>query len=328
MRYGAEQLLEALGRLVAAKPRRTVVLTLAAGVLGIVLFLGADLDQDITALFPRGDRHVAALKALHATHAGTNFALVVLTVPDSDPETLKEAADRLGNRLRALPVVDRVVWRISEEEKAFYRESFLANGFLFLPPDALEQALEKLSPEGMEREAAECERLLLSPLPGAEERIVQDPLNLFEDVFLPVMKRRTRGARIDLETGHTLIAARRAALLQVFGKESPRDVKYARRFTAGLRGAVDGLYADGRFSRDRLRVGITGGYPVAVENERSVKRNLAVSCLGAFFGVLLLFMAVFRSLRVNVTVGLPLAVGVSAAFGAAAVALGFHMTAI
>ncbi|MHC4601476.1 MAG: efflux RND transporter permease subunit, partial [Planctomycetota bacterium] len=179
-----------------------------------------------------------------------------------------------------------------------------------------------------EREAAECERLLLSPLPAAEERILQDPLNLFEDVFLPVMQRRTQGAKIDLETGHTLSGDGRAALLQVFGKKSPRDVEYARRFTAALWAGVDALYEDGRFSRDRLRVGVTGGYPVAVENERSVKRNLIVSCVGAFAGVLLLFMVVFRSLRVNVTVGLPLAVGVSGAFGAAAVALGFRMTAV
>jgi predicted exporter len=142
------------------------------------------------------------------------------------------------------------------------------------------------------------------------------------------MERRSRGARIDFETGHTLSPDGRAAILQVWGKKSPRDIEYARRFTNALRRAVEALRKDERYGAGLVEVRLTGGYPVALENERSVKRNLVVSCLGAFLGVLLLFTIVFRSLRVNLTVGLPLAVGVSVAFGSAAVALGFEMTAI
>ncbi|MHC5036607.1 MAG: efflux RND transporter permease subunit [Planctomycetota bacterium] len=328
MNGGIKRWLDGWARRVAENPRRVLVGGLAIAVLLGALTIFLHLDQDISGLFPRDDPEVSALEALRSTLAGTNFALILLTVPKADPPLLREGADRLAACLLEEKAVDRVRWRITKEERAFFAETFLSRAFLFLPPDALETALEKMSPEGMEREIAECERLLLSPLPKAEERVIQDPLNLFEDVFLPLLSRRSVGAKLDFETGHTLSADGRAALIQVWGRKSPRDLTFARQFMDALQRAVGHFQEDARFPPERMQVRITGGYPVALENERSVKRNLIICFIGAFVGVLILFMAVFRSLSVNVTVGLPLAVGVLCAFGAAAPLLGFRMTAI
>jgi predicted exporter len=55
---------------------------------------------------------------------------------------------------------------------------------------------------------------------------------------------------------------------------------------------------------------------------------MIVSFIGSFAGVLFLFMVAYRSLRVHVTAGVSLGVGVTLSFGAAALALGFRMTAL
>jgi len=322
------RVLERLAELVAARPRTVLLLALAVALAGLLSFSFLRLDPDITNLFPRGDPEIQALDNLRRTMAGTNFALVVLVTPEPDAALLEEASDRLGERLLQSDAVSRVRWKIPEAERTYYAEGFLSRAFLFLPPEALEKALDKLSPEGMEREIEACAHELDSALPAVQERILHDPLNLFEDVFVPVLARRSPGARIDFETGHTISTDGRAVLLQVWGRKSPRDLAYARRFMDSLHGAVDALREDPRFAPDALEVHLTGGYPVSIRNERSVKRNLVVSFVGAFVGVLLLFMAVFRSLRVNLTVGLPLLAGSALAFGISAPVLGFHMTSI
>jgi len=323
-----DQILDRLGASIGRRPRTYLLTALLASALAAAMFAFLRLDQDISSLFPQGDGDVEALEALRTTLAGTNFALVLLGASRPDPELLKEASDALGGKLRNHPDIHRVRWRITEEERRFYSESFLERGLLFLPPEALDDVRERLTPGGMEREVAECGRLLDSPLPQVEERILHDPLNLFEDVFLPVMKHRSQGAKLDFETGHTLSADGRACLLQVWGKKSPRDLEYARGFAGLLRGEVRALLAEPRFSSAGLQARITGGYEAALRNERSVKRNLMVSFIGAFVGVLLLFTVAFRSVRVNLTVGLPLVAGTLAAFGLASLVLSFRMTAI
>jgi hypothetical protein len=260
-----------LGRLAGAVVRRPWLFLaggLAAAALSVVAFVATRLDQDITALFPRGDPDIAALNALSRTLAGTDFALVVLTAPEGGSEGLKKAADRLGARLEKEESVARVRWKIPEEERRFYAESFLKQGLLFLPPEELKKALARFTPEGIEEQVAKDERLLGSPVPKVEEMIAQDPLNLLADVFLPLMKRRSMGATLDFDSWHILSGDGRAALVQVWGRQTARDAAYARTFMRTVRDAIAEAEADPAASAAGVRASVTGGYSASLRNEK------------------------------------------------------------
>ncbi|MCU0724095.1 MAG: MMPL family transporter, partial [Planctomycetes bacterium] len=324
-----ERVLARFAEAVCRRPWFVLLGGLAAAALSVLAFASTKLDQDITALFPKGDRDIAALTALSRTLAGSDFALVVLTCPaGADSAALKKAADRLGGILQGDDAVARVRWKIPEEERRFYAESFLKQGLLFLPPEDLEKALAKFTPEGAEAAAAKNERLLGSPVPKIEEMIAQDPLGMLEEVFLPLMKRRSMGATLDFDSWHILSEDGRAALLQVWGKGSARDAACARTFMETVRCAIEKALADPEARVAGVSAAVTGGYAATLRNEDSVRRNMIVSFVGSFAGVLFLFMVAYRSVRVHLTAGLSLAVGVSLAFGAAAVALGFRMSAL
>ena len=59
---------------------------------------------------------------------------------------------------------------------------------------------------------------------------------------------------------------------------------------------------------NKIKIFYTGGYPIAVNDEAITKKDIKVTLLTSFLGVMLLFGLAFRTWRILFFVGLPLAV--------------------
>jgi predicted RND superfamily exporter protein len=322
--------LERAARVAARHPFRVVFA--AAALAGLAAFSAAHLElrADLTDLLPSSVEEIEGLGAVRETLGGMDYAVVLLWTETPDPDLLDRAAERLTRHLGERPeLVRRIRGGIEPDERKFFGEFFLEHAFLYLSREEVEKALEILSEEGIVRAMEENARLIDSPLPNAvEERIVQDPLNLLESVFLPHFEKRFGGLSLDFASGRFLSPDGHAALLQVWGRGTARDVAFSRRFVQHVRRSEEAMRSDLGADADRLEVGLTGGYPVAVASQASIRGDLIVTAAGSFLCVLAIFFLAFRRISINLTVGLPLALGVLAAFGACAAVFGFRMTAV
>jgi len=324
------RILEEIARASTRAPKLTMALAAAASLLAVFSLSRLTLHQDLTDLLPDDVPELRGLAAVRDTLGGMDYAVVLIETDEPDPDLLSRASDALASRLGLrTDLVARVRAGVGEKEKKFFADFFLSRAFLYLEPVDLDRALAILSVDGVRRAVAEDARLLDSPLPNAvQERIVRDPLGLFSDVFLGHFQKNFGAMRFDFRTGHFLSEDGRAAILQVWGKGTPRDVAFSRRFLAHLDRAVEGLKEDLGADATHVRCGCTGGYPVALATQASIKGDMIITATGSFVLVLIIFFLAFRSILVNVTVGVPLALGVLCSFGLVAFFFGFEMTAI
>ncbi len=324
------RLLELAARIAGARPGATLLAAAALTALAAVSVSGIRLDQDLTSLLPSDMPEIKGLDAVQRTIAGMDYAVAVIESETPDPGLLARAADRLTARLLEKPgVVRRVKSGIEGKEREFFADFCLKRAFLYLPEEGLEEAIAVLSPEGIAAAVAADAKLIDSPLPNAiQERIERDPLGIFEKVFLKHLAQGMSLFTVDLRTGKFISADGRAALIQAFGSQSPRDIGYTARFMDHLRESVSAMQKDLAGDSGTVRVHFTGGYPVAEASEAEIRKDMILSAVGSFVSVLVLFYLAFAAMRLHVIVGAPLAAGVLLTFGACAPLLGFRMTAV
>ena len=93
--------------------------------------------------------------------------------------------EKIADEVRSSRMVKTVSWKISDETKAFLKNVYARKAPLLLSEHEMKEFVNKLSPEGMQRELEKTKQRL--SLPGNQEGLAMiDPLNFFE-VFLPHM---------------------------------------------------------------------------------------------------------------------------------------------
>ena len=137
-----------------------IILTVAS------FFLASQLEMvnDISEYLPQRSPVVQEFKkALHHFGTSDQLLIVVQGEGESDAEDREALADGIAERLETSPDVRTVEYRLTDELMAFYRDTFLRYGLLYLDPEERENLVALMSSRAIARQIRENQALLLSP---------------------------------------------------------------------------------------------------------------------------------------------------------------------
>jgi predicted RND superfamily exporter protein len=291
--------------------RRRVMVIAAVSVALIVSVEGArrlSFDTDVLSLLPRDSRVIQAFRTFLARFGTLDQLYVVFSAPEGHAiSEYRDDIDAWADGLRAAPEIARVDAGVVDRTRDF---GWLADRQLLVLHDHyLDDALRRLSPEGMLAAMAARRDLLAVPSADIAELVRQDPagvLDLLREAVGGTQPGMTMGVSAD---GYVTKDGRRRLLI-ARPKRPPYDAEFSRALDARLRditASTASLAAKARESGDDeprppMQVQFAGGHRIAVETEAMVKSESIWNTVGSLIVILPLLYIVFRSLWL-VTVG-------------------------
>jgi predicted exporter len=275
---------------------------------------------DITSFLPAGDD--PTLSQLSREIASSELSrTMVLTLEAPDPDRAVAASRALEAALRADPRVgphlafleggppegvDRALWDLYHPR----RLSLLA-------PDAA-AARERLTDQALTDAALELKRRLGLPMSTLISRVApSDPLLSLPGLFDRL--EASRGGGVAIHEGRFVTEDRRFAVLFLATREAAFDGAVQ----APLLDALDDAMATvQRELGAPLTLQRSGVNRFAVDAERSIKADIARVSIFSALGLVLLFLALFRSLRLAALASLPVGVGMLSALAVCLAAFG------
>lgn len=283
------------------RPRALLVAMLLVSALGLPLLLRINLQGDLVDLLPRSSSAAQTFATFNQKLAAGQELIVLVTC--ADPEKLTDFAERYAAALRAHPEVQQVTYRIAQDSLRYLRDHLL----LLLNDADLDELARRLTPEALQRRAAELRGLLSAPGGSAMAPLLTaDPLEL-----VPLITARlSSGLQVDARSGYLRTADGTALLIKIRPRFPPLQWERGERLVADL-GALSeklgGEVVTTSFeNRATPRVAFTGSYAFPPYFRRWMEADMTRSTLLSVGAVLLLFGGFFRSLRILPLVLLPL----------------------
>ncbi|MCB9877038.1 MAG: MMPL family transporter [Planctomycetes bacterium] len=271
---------------------------LGLGLLFVILRL--HVATDITHFLPEGengdDVHLARELA-----AGELSRTMVLLVDAPDAETAARASRAFEARLRATPAIADGTARLvggslPGMEEAMWR-LYAPHRLAFLAADA-DAARAALTDEGLRRAVAELKHKLASPMSTFLGRVApQDPLLILPHLFESLLGGDGEGMK--LVDGRFVTQDEHGAVLLLTTRASASDAAAVRPLLA----AIDAQFAALNAGFDgALALHESGTHMFALSSEAQIKSDIQRVSIGSTIGLLLLFVVMFRSLRLMLLV--------------------------
>jgi len=294
------------------------VLVLAG--LGLFVALRLEVTSDIARFLPGGSvsEELSIARALAAGEASRTMVLVV-EAPEA-PRAV-DAARRLEERLRAEPRVGPALAFLEGGPPEGFEEAlwtlYQPRTTAFFAADA-EAARAALAPEALRASVARLKRTLAQPVSGLVSRVAPgDPTLVLPRLFERLAASRSEGLRV---LDGRFVTDAGAAVLFLGTHASSSDA----RVQAPLLAGIDAAFAEvTRELGGELRLRRAGANRFAVQAEGAIRADIRRVSIGSTLGLVLLFLVLFRSLRIALlalpVVGTAFLAGTSAclaAFGA------------
>jgi predicted RND superfamily exporter protein len=274
-------------------------------------------DADVLSLLPHDSPVIQSFRTFLARFGSLDQLYVVFTAPDGHaiPE-FRDDVDTWIGELRRAPEIARVDAGVVDRTRDF---GWLADHQLLVLRDrVLDEALHRLTPEGMRTAVAARRELLTVPSPDVADLVRQDPAGLFDLLRESLGGAQSRFA-IGVSADGYVTQDGRSRLVIARPKRPPYDNEFSRALDARLRAIAISAGAAARAHaseddepRPPVQVRFAGGHRIAVETEAVVKRESIVNTVGSLVVILPLLFVTFRSLWL-VGVG-PLPTGLSLVF--------------
>lgn len=258
------------------------------------------LDFDVLSMLPEGSPAFDDFRAFVDDFGQLNELVIVI---DGAPlATLQAFASRLGERLGRLDTVEHVQARVEMERVlGGILGDYLYN---YLPAEGFDDLERRVTPESLEARVAALRAVLSAPFDlTAAQAVIEDPLGLRPLVAAELA--RSYGSESSLRDGY-LTAADGSALLVLVRPRAPAfDSAFSARLLRQVQAEAAALRAEPAFAPPRVRY--TGSYVYALEDAGMLRADVARYTVLALGGVLAVFYAGYRNLRVLPFVAYPLA---------------------
>ena len=290
-----------------------MVLVAGGAVLAVSLLLVARVtfDANILKLLPRKGPAVKSFDA-YLQHFGTIDHLYVLfeVPPDAQISDGEAFIDNYVEGLRKAPEIASVDAELFDDVKDW---SYLFDReLLLLGPEQARAALRRFAPPEMAGELARSRSLLAMSSPEVKAYVQQDPLGL-----LGMLRDRLGRGRplVDFDPTQKGYVSRdgRSRLVMAKPVRPPFDTDFCKQLFVRLAAveAVARAAAAGEAGAQAgpadVSVRVAGGYRIALDAERVIRRELVVNSTGSLVGMLLLMLVVFRTPWILLYCTVPLA---------------------
>jgi predicted RND superfamily exporter protein len=301
----------------------TVVLTITA----IILTTRLTLDLNFFSLLPSDNNDVRTFFDI-TDQIGTQSLLIALAEipPHYDRIASDTFVDILAENFSQSPLIIDVDYRSERNDHSYIFQIVTKHFPLFLRAEELEQLALKLSDKEIDNQVIENKKLLMTPFGVAAKEIVyNDPLGL----------RKLLKTHVKFPTGNHLMKHRNGYYRTDDGKfyflfikpaKPPQDITFSKKLLAEAQRIerISLARTSEQFNNlpGDITVSYTGGYPIAVHDEATTKKDIKVTLFTSFMTVLLLFWLSFRTMRVLVYVGISLIISLLWTLGFASIV--FH----
>lgn len=289
---------------VERRHRRILLLSLAVTVLSVLSLTRLRLDIDVLNMLPTGSPAFDNFK-VYVSELGELDELLILIEGDA-PDTLTTFADAFVDRLRALSDVTGVQGRIEQTQ---ILDGLLERYYpIYLPLAVYERLATDLTGDAIRARVRGIRQALQAPLDlSAAQWVRRDPLGL-KRLAVDELRSTLGERRVGWQDGFLSTLDGKALLLLVRPTGSAFDIPFTTRLMAAVREAERSARTAVR-SSDAVRVGYTGSYAFALEDAGTIKSDVARYSLLALAGVLMVFLAGYRNLRILPFVTYPLLLG-------------------
>jgi predicted RND superfamily exporter protein len=242
-------------------------------------------ETDVLTLLPHDGRVIPAFRTFLSTFGSLDQLYVVFTAPDGS--AIADYSDRIDawiDQLRASPEIDRVDTGVADQSR---NVGWLADRqLLLLDERTLDEALDRLRPEGLRAAVADRRELLALPSSNVADLVRHDPAGLFE------LTQKAFGAHAPsgMDGGYVTPDGT-SRLVIAHPNRPPYDATFSRALDARLRS----IGAQQAAAEPGLRVELAGGHRIAVETEAFIRRESIVNTVGSLALILPLLYFVFRS---------------------------------
>jgi predicted RND superfamily exporter protein len=305
------------------------LMALLALALGAWLGSKLELEPNVLALIPEGNRQVDTLKEALDDFGSIDYLLVLLEAEEGKgADDLEDFADLFAENLFDLEeLVDYVEYRFELDSE--FLELFYKNAILFLPPDRLAELAEKLTDEAILGRIQE-NLLALSTPAGAltHDLIVNDPLGL-----MPLFLNRLEGSRgvlkFDLSDGYYLSEDGRSLIMLVKPIGPSQDLDFDRMLLDAVHDTeartraelLEELEGEGEESLG-VRVRYSGNYAIAADEAQLIRKDVKFNLFVSLFAVSALYWLCYRRFAALLYSAIPLLIGQALTFGLAFFVLG------
>jgi predicted RND superfamily exporter protein len=285
----------------------SLVLTLVSA----LSLLALRFDFDVLGMLPTGAPAFDNFKTFVADFGELDELIVLIEGPS--PATLTAFADAFTERLRGLDGVTAVQGKIDVEQ---IQQGLLgASLYNYVPVDAYDSLADRLTPAGIDAQVATDRAILQAPFDfSAVQMVRRDPLGLTR-LAAQALGGAFDTATLNVQGGYPSTRDGTALLVLVRPARSAFDLP----FTTELMHAVRQVEAAARAATPEaqaVRVGYTGSYAFALEDAATLKWDVGRYTLLALVGVLAVFYAGYRNLRILPFVTYPLLLSTALTFAA------------
>ncbi len=295
-----------------------VVVVLAVLITGILKF-----EQNILGLLPQDNRAFQLLSHSVTSSDGQEKVYLLVEGEAGDEQLLLKRTEALIKDLQQININNSPAFKlltmkqdeaVSSSEFIHLLDDYLANPALFLNRED-HQELDTFfnSPEEIDIEVRRSLALLATPGSGdLAAMVVKDPLNLRR--FL-ITKLRSMQGTMDFADGPEMMSADGEAIILIGTPPITENPQVHAKMLVDACHQLFTTYPD-------LKIGITGGYVIAAQEEQVMKGDIQTCMIGSMIGISILFLLAYRRFSVLIFIILPLAVGLQLALGVMALFFG------
>ncbi|MBU0768842.1 MAG: MMPL family transporter [Proteobacteria bacterium] len=283
------------------------------------------LDLNLLSLLPSDNPSVDVFFDVVETIGIQSTLIALVEMPQNIDQKDSEAIiEYLSKKYAQSRLITEIEYKNDTRLLSNFLQKYLEHLPQLLKAGDLNKFAQKLSDEGIHKQVLRNKKILMTPFTiTAKELVYIDPLglrNLLESSLTVPTGQRT----IKLHSGYYRTKEGNNYIIFMKPEKPPQDVYFSKKLMAQVHSIEKVALAElaekiAGFS-NKIKISYTGGYPIAVDDEAMTKRDIKVTLLTSFLGVMLLFGLSFRTPKILFFVGLPMAVSLLWTIGFAGLA--------
>jgi len=286
------------------------ILTLFAA----ILITQLKLDLNLLSLLPSDNPSVNTFFEISEDFGVQSVLVAVIEMPQNFSQSKAEFfVDLLAKNLSKSTLINEINYKSREMRISRLFQRYMEYLPVFLKASKLRELAQKLSDSEIQRQVGKNKNLLMNPFSiVTKELVYNDPLGLRKLIRTNV----TASGGKHLFGSHQGYYRRKNAntyFLFIKPKKPPQNVAFSKQLMEEVyaieKVSLSELSKEYKTQIQGLKISYTGGYPIAIKDEATTKKDIKVTILSSFLGILILFALSFRSLKSIFYVGTPLAIG-------------------
>jgi len=314
-----KRILKKIAQISYHRYRLVLSIALVLTIVSLLLSFRLELKTDVIHLLPPESKAAKVFCRAISSFGTFDYLIALIRTADyadqnadyADVKKLEDFGDSLAHELGKSDLIENIDYKVSEETKEFFQEELLKRPYLYLSSSDIRKLKTKLSDEAIHSQIKENRRLLASPISFVTKELVQkDPFNL-RSIFKGYILQQKGPYNLDLSRGYYLSQDQQALLMIIKPKSPPTDIDFDKKLLKTIK------ETEKKAGKEGVRIDYTGGYIMALDDERMIKRDIILTLSLAFFLVLTLFFLTFRRKETFFFVSAPLLMGLAWTVGIA-----------